>query len=319
MKKILLPSFLILTLGFLHSNLVAQEGAYVNVYGSFGLASGSTTGYYNTNVSGLGADAALDNYIIWSDYSQNLTMANGEFVAQSNEDLVKVNLGKGLNFGASFGYMFNDNFGAELGFNYLMGGKTSFTETYRDELDPNNVMETSFTGEIYATQFRINPMLVVSTDFMSLVPYAKFGVMIGIGTKINESYTDETTPDVSMVQKFDSKGGIAFGVNAVIGALYKFNKKTGLFLELSSTAMSYSPNTRTINEYTITTTVGQSVTTVNGLEDEAFPTRARVTDYVDSISETSTSPIDPTLSTLALKIKYPFSTLAFNLGVRFSF
>ena len=174
--------------------------AYVNVYGSFGLAASSVNNFITTNTMGSGA-AAYNSPIFWSDYTYNVSLSGTEVVEQSTENLVSLNLGKGLNFGASFGYMFNDYLGAELGLNYLIGGKTSYTEQYTNALDPANPEVTSFDGEISATQFRFNPMIVVSTDFMDFVPYAKFGVMIGIGTKISETYTDNTTPDVTIAQK----------------------------------------------------------------------------------------------------------------------
>ncbi len=320
MKKLLLSSLFILTMGFFATELFAQQGAYVNVYGSYGLAGSSVNNFQNTIVVGSGADAEITEFLPWLDYDANTTYdADLNAITQETSNLVSLNLGKGLNFGASFGYMFNDYLGAELGLNYLLSGKTSNMYKSTDSFDPNAPVVISYEGEISASQFRINPMIVVSTDFMDFVPYAKFGVMVGIGTKINETYTDKTTPDVTIVQKFESDGGIALGVNAVFGALYKLNKKTGIFLELSSTSMSYSPKTRTITDYTTTIVNGTSTSEVNELIDEAFPYSAKVTEYTDEITEYSTGSVDPTLSTLAMKIKYPFSTFGFNLGVRFSF
>ncbi len=311
MKKIFLP--LILVLGVFISTVSAQEGAYLNVYGSYGLAGASATNFVADGVMDVDSFAhQMTGMHEWMDYNGVMTLdGDGNFVLNSTTTTSKVNLGSGLNFGATFGYMFNDHIGAELGFGYFLGGKNTFSQEFKDETDPANVVTTTATGEIYANQFRINPMLVISTDFKDFVPYAKFGVVLGVGTKVMESYSDNKMFSAdNIVQNFESKGGLSVGITGVVGALYQLNKKTGIFLELATTSMSYAPKTRTLTDYTI-----------NG-DDALSPyvsTAAKETEYSDEVSSSSAEEFDPTLSTLSTKIKYPFSTFGINLGLRFSF
>lgn len=311
MKKIIIP--LILSFGFFLNTASAQEGAYLNVYGSFGMPGASTSDFYSDGVTEVDSNAyQVPGTYMWGDFSSKTSNINDEPVTNSTAKLVKINLGQGVNFGVAFGYMFNDHFGAELGLGYLLGSKNKYTQEYSNEFDPDNVTKASIGGEMYANQFRITPMLVVSTDFKDFVPYAKFGVVIGVGTKIYESYSDKKYFSADNIeQKFESSGGIAFGVSAVLGAVYQFNKKTGIFLELASTTMSYAPKERTLTAYTIN---GDDM-----LQPVKFPTSAKLTEYVDEISMSDVEPADPTQSTLKLKLKYPFSTFAINLGLRFSF
>ena len=313
MKKIITP--LVLSLVLIITGAKAQEGPYLNVYGSYGMPSGSMTDFTADGVEG-NADtltAQISGAFDYFDLDVKASTVNDEVVVNSTATTVKINLGKGLNFGVAFGYMFNDHVGAELGLGYLLGSKNKFTQTINDEIDPDNIANYTLNGEISANQFRINPSLVVSTDFKDFVPYAKFGVVLGVGTKITETYSDKKFTGADNVEQvFESTGGLAFGVSAVLGAVYQFNKKTGLFLEFASTTMSYAPKQRELTEYTVG---GDSY--MNNLTP--YQTSAKLTEYVDSIDENNIDPVDPTASTLALKLKYPFSTFAFNLGLRFSF
>ena len=103
---------------------------------------------------------------------------------------------------------------------------------------------------------------------------------------------------------------MSFGVTGVVGALYQLNKKTGIYLELATTSMSYAPKTRTLTEYTI-----------NGNDqlNQHIQTDTKETEYTDEVSFSDAEEVDRTLSTLSTKIKYPFSTFGINLGIRFSF
>src|SRR2546421_63968 len=47
----------------------------------------------------------------------------------STQELVVGSFGKGLNFGATIGYMMNENIGVELAFSYLSGGEYTFIDT----------------------------------------------------------------------------------------------------------------------------------------------------------------------------------------------
>jgi outer membrane protein W len=312
MKKII--TSLVLTIGLFSTNLMAQEGAYLNVFGAYALPAASTTSLLSDGVSGVDTFAvqtsgAYDWYNLSTTVSLN---SDGEIVTTSTYEQAKINLGKGINFGAAFGYMFNDHIGAELGLGYFLGSKSSFTQELINEIDPSNVETTTLMGEIYANQFRINPSLVISTDFKDFVPYAKFGVILGMGTKVVETYSDKKYNqfDDNIEQEFTSKGGIAFGVSASLGALYKINKKTGIYLELASTAMNYSPKTRELTAYTIN---GD-----NELNDYIY-LQTSETEYVKDLTFSDTSEDDPTQTTLAPQIKYPMSSFTLNLGIRFSF
>jgi hypothetical protein len=313
MKKIVLP--LILMIGLFIGNVSAQDGPYLTVYGAYALPMASSTALTQTITeasdsltAGPGGQSGMISF--YDEIMVTTTDGDGFPVTNGTTTTSKINLGKGLNFGAAFGYMFNDHVGAEIGFGYFLGSKNTFKQENRDEQDPANPVTTSISGDISAKQFRINPTLVVSTDFKDFVPYAKFGIILGVGTKVTENYSDlKVTNDVNVEQVYESKGGLAIGLNATIGALYAFNKKTGVFLELASTSMSYSPKKRVLTAYTID---GDDM-----LATGRFSLSSTETEYVKEVGHTDNDV--KTNSTLANRVKYPFSSFEIKLGLRFSF
>ncbi len=124
-------SILIFVITLTANNLSAQ-GLYVNANVGYGFMMSSQ------NLSVLG----------FYNYSSG---SNSETYEQVN-----VSLGKGVNVGAAFGYMFNNHLGAELGVSYLIGGKSNAKDTY---------MGGTTDYEIYSKMLRINPSLVIASGF----------------------------------------------------------------------------------------------------------------------------------------------------------
>ena len=97
--------FLIFVISLTTNNLFAQ-GAYVNANFGYGFMMSSQ------NI----------NYFSFYNFSAGNNSATLE--------QINVSLGKGVNAGATFGYMFNNHVGAELGISYLFGAKSKAMDTY---------------------------------------------------------------------------------------------------------------------------------------------------------------------------------------------
>ena len=80
----------------------------------------------------------------------------------STYEQVKVSLGKGFNIGGTFGYMFNENIGADLGLTFLMGGKSKAKDEYVGGT-------TDYT--LSAKMVRINPSLIIASGLKGINPY----------------------------------------------------------------------------------------------------------------------------------------------------
>jgi hypothetical protein len=269
--------FLIFVINLLSAPLLFAQGAYLNIN------SGYATSMSTQNLSGF------ENYTFDS-YSMKSEQINFSF-------------GKGLNFGADFGYMFNKNLGAEIGVSYLIGGNTISTRT-----QPNYTSEMTISSKM----LRINPSLVITSGFEKINPYAKFGLILGSGYVISSSNQESSgfSGQQSSYQSFKLSGGIAIGLTSGIGALYKINDKLSFFGELNMINLSYAPTKGIKTDFRI-----------DGVDMlPSLTTRQKETEYLDSFTLTSSNSNPPTSEpSKELKQKLPFGSFGLNLGLRVNF
>ena len=270
--------FLIFVINLLSAPLLFAQGAYLNIN------SGYATSMSTQNLSGF-ENSTFEFYL--NSYSLK-------------HEQIFFSFGKGLNFGADFGYMFNKNLGAEIGVSYLIGGNTISTLT-----QPNNSTEITVSSKM----LRINPSLVITSSFEKINPYAKFGLILGSGYVILSS-NQEISGQQSNSESIKLSGGIAIGLTSGIGALYKINDKLSFFGELNMINLSYGPTKGIKTDFRI-----------DGVDMlPSLTTRQKETEYLDSFTETSSNsnPQDSEPSK-KLKQKLPFGSFGLNLGLRVNF
>ena len=268
MKKLQLFKVLFMIAMFLFiTNNSNAQGAYVNLNVGYGACMGSGT------MEGL------------SNYSSG---QNSSTVEQ-----IYFSLGKGLNFGGTFGYMFNEHVGAELGLSYLLGGKTKAKSEYTD----------GTTDYILSSKmFRFIPSIVVAAGTEGVNPYAKFGLVIGTGA-VTMDYEDIDDGDIE-VRKMKLNGGVAFGINAAIGAIFELSESISLFGELNAINMSYAPKKGEITEATYNGT--------DVLPD--MTTSDKEVEFVDEVTYNYNSPPPDSQPSKELKYKLPFGSFGINFG-----
>ena len=273
--------FLIFVINLLSAPLLFAQGAYLNIN------SGYATSMSSQNLSGFENST-------YEFYSNSYSLKHEQII---------FSFGKGLNFGADFGYMFNKNLGAEIGVSYLIGGNTISTLT-----QPNNSTEITVSSKM----LRINPSLVITSGFEKINPYAKFGLILGSGYVILSSNQEISgfSGQQSNYQSIKLSGGIAIGLTSGIGALYKINDKLSFFGELNMINLSYGPTKGIKTDFRI-----------DGVDMlPSLTTRQKETEYLDSFTETSSNsnPQDSEPSK-KLKQKLPFGSFGLNLGLRVNF
>ncbi|WP_310555923.1 outer membrane beta-barrel protein [Flavobacterium sp.] len=280
MKKLFLGSATIVAILFSQGSIAqGEKGAYVNINAGYGLGNDS------------GEIVAYRWGII------NSTQINP---TTSKTELTKVALGKGLNVGATFGYMFNKYVGAELGVNYLLGGKTEGKQTELSG-DYSN-------SSISAKMLQIKPTLVIAGGFSKVNPYAKFGVLVGIASVINlESEQRSGTDILNSNLKFSGSSSIGF--HSGVGLLYSLNDKISLFGELNMVNLNYSPKKASYTEYSEN---GVNVLPLIDVADKEF-------EFVDSFTNDSSIPSNPAQPSKEVKATFNFGSLGLNIGMRYNF
>jgi opacity protein-like surface antigen len=232
--------------------------------------------------------------IAGSSFPDNLTIPSS---GGATHELVKGSLGKGLNLGAQLGYMFTDNIGLELGFNYLLGGGVKSTYTYMGSIADD-------ATDVYkATMMRVIPSIVISAGGETVMPYAKVGFALGVLGNMTDTYIENYNGQSSYRIQIDTyTGGMPRGVASALGVA-SGSGNILFFGEVSMINMSWSPDMKMMTKYE-----------VNGVDQLALmQSWQKETDYVD----TYTSPASVTgQPKKEMRFFMPMSSVGINLGVQ---
>jgi Outer membrane protein beta-barrel domain len=280
MKKLIL-SAAILALGTISVNAQIKQGAYASINLGYNMPNNANNAY---------------------SYADLFQFYNGtDNGTTSTFELVKLSLGKGLNFGGNFGYMFNKNIGAEIGVGYLMG-----SETEAKKVDNSGSTTGVETTTIKANQLQIKPSLIIAAGYEKINPYAKIGLVLGMG-KTLVNYSDVNTSNVEEYE-LEMKGGMMLGFRASAGLNFAINDKISFFTELTSINGNIKP---TEGEYTKYTVDGVNELPSLTYNDTHF-------EFVDENVDNGT----PTPDSVAQKAPRPTfsaSSIGLNVGMTFSF
>ena len=222
---------------------------------------------------------------------------------------VAFSLGKGVNLGATVGYMFNEHIGAELGLSYLIGGETASSYS-SSEISPFYSETVSIETLTSSKMLRIIPSLVLSAGGEKIKPYVKFGLVFGKGSVTEEtSYQDNSNGfSVSNSEIVKLSGGTALGLSSALGANISLSDNMCFFGELQMINMSYAPKTGELIE-----------SKVNGVNVLPTLTTAEIqTDFVDSYTSDNNN-YTPYLPSQELKQRLPFGSFGINVGLKISF
>lgn len=244
--------------------------------------------YVNTN-STYGFSLAPMN--ISANYSQNKI------------ESVRSSFGKGFDFGIGVGYHFSKNIATEIDFSYLIGGKVEFT----DASNPSTPKETE---KLQGRMFRIIPTLKF-TSGEKFKPYAKIGLVMGLGTTLKDESVNYYSTWLGTVDKYEEtvmfKGGMSIGMKGNVGVDYSLSDKLGIFAEVNFISQAWAPKKAETTRYVI-----------NG-EDKlsTMDVRDKETEFVDSYDPNAT--IAPNQPNKSLKLYLPFSSWGANIGIKISF
>lgn len=236
-------------------------------------------------------------------------------------DQINLSLGKGLCINGSVGYMINGNFGVELGLSYLLGGKTTSTQT-NEKTTTTQISKGEGITSIQASMVRISPSIIIASGMEGINPYAKFGMTLGFGSfNIENTNTSTNTimlpgiMDTTIINKtFNNRefsGGLAIGINATLGCSFTMSDNISIFGEFNMINMSYSPSMSEIKEYSINDVDKMSLLTT---------VAQKQTNYYESLEYSSTStPHTSDEPSQALKQSISFGSIGLNIGMKITF
>lgn len=262
--------FLLTLSGLLTSFGISAQGAYVSLNAGYG---------FNASSQNIGT-------IMYTNDGSNTTTFNQE----------DISFGKGFIFGGAAGYMFTGNLGVEVGFSSLTGDHTTLNSSFVKGTD---VVDFS------SSMIRFNPSIVLATGMKGINPYARFGVIIGMGSIIEtDKYTENPNSSTATMKL---NGGNAVGLTAALGAQIKLTGRISIFGELAMVNMSYAPTRGEITAYSF-----------NGIDKmSSLKPREILTDYVESYTVTANQTTPDNEPTKSLLQKFPFGSLGINIGLKY--
>jgi hypothetical protein len=216
--------------------------------------------------------------------------------------------GEGSNIGLRFGYNVSKNIGFELGTSYLFGRTLTTTSTASV---PNQ--EFNGTASTTVTMLQLSPEIVFrSTLKGKIVPYAKFGLLLGFNTLSEIDFTinqDMSFSSLITSGRLERKSDFDIGITSSLGANFFIAKQILLFAELNAINLSYQPESMSRTSYIVD---GEN-------ELSSFPTYENETVYLDRIEYNPNEPIDLNKPKEELSVSVPLSNIRFNLGLRVNF
>lgn len=218
---------------------------------------------------------------------ENQSLAGSVSMQYSYTTLTQ-SFGAGFKTGISGGYMFNKNFGVELGFSYLDGSTTTVSLVsyyYYNNLNYTNYIENvAMSG----TMFRMTPAFRFQYGEKKFKPYVVFGFIAALSesAKLVDTYSAQFPAKTGTFS-----GGKSFGFHGAIGTRFMFSEKVAAFIEFAVDYQNYAPQMLVYNN-------GNTVnynSTGGG--------------YIGGVGGGTATP----------PVYLPFSSLGVNAGIQFSF
>lgn len=222
-----------------------------------------------------------------------------------------ISLGQGFNMGVSFGNMFSENIGVEVGivsfFSDCLPYTDQQTEICKEEDDTiicscfHNIREDYF----YVHLFGYTASFILETEFKGVDIYAKFGLIAVHGVikhHIESSFFDEH-------KVWEYTGGLSLGIDASLGVnVMLLPDKLSVFGELNTVNVSYAPTKGELIKLDIEGKNRLHDITRHEKEIEFVDHYSYDEDYIPPDSEPRKE----------LKKYYPFSTFGLKLGFKYT-
>lgn len=196
--------------------------------------------------------------------------------------------------------MFNNQLGAEVEVDYLMGSKTKART-----IGSGGTLDQTLSSRM----IQIKPAFVLSAGYSKINPYAKFGAIIGSG-KITQEFDLQLSGKTEI--EAEAKGGIAFGFHAGVGLNFELTPKLSLSGELNMNNLSYAPEEGKLTKYSVDG-VDQLPTLDRSMKEYEY------TDNNPYVNVGGSGPTpDPNQPYRAPKTSYSYGTVGLNFGLKYS-
>lgn len=253
----------------------------------------------------FGADK---KYIV--NYDELTFAVSGDYIKEETYGKPE-SFGKGYVFQGAAGYVLNSNVSFEIGFNYLKSSEIIGQQIFHYYLyDEYN------TFRYHAVAFSTIPSFIISTNLWNLKPYISNGLMINY-FKFQSNFFDniEDYELIEYTKNFTTK--INLGYYFRFGIEKELEKNFSFYADLALSYLHFVPQKSNMIKF--------EIMNIDSLS--TLPIHDRVTEYTDSYitkylydeeNNEYYEYIDKNKPNRKLKIEYPFSGVAFNIGIKYA-
>lgn len=209
------------------------------------------------------------------------------------------------------GFVLNSNVCFELGINYLKSNEIMGQQIFHYYL-----YDEYCTYRYHAVAVSAIPSVIISTNLWNLKPYLSNGLMINY-FKFQSNFFDniEDYELIEYTKNFTTKINLGYYIR--LGIEKELEKNFSLYADLVLSYLHMVPQKSEMIKFEIMNNDSLSI----------LPIHDRVTDYTDSYitkylydeeNNEYYENIDKNKPNRELKIEYPFSGIAFNIGVKYA-
>ena len=291
MKKIITSFFLIIFL----SGASFAQGIYLRAGGGYGLP--------------IAASSFGEKTLYSQVYDGTKT------VNDNSTKIVTGSYGSGINFNFALGYKFNENFIFELNTQYLISNKIkTFDNVVYKSTNPLNLY-SNFNNRNSTTSAKallLNPSFIFSAGFGKAAPYGRFGFIVSSPKVSGESLSYNNGDGIdSTAKSWELTKGLTLGFQGAIGMNWKLSEKLDFYTEVNFLSMTYYAG-----EYNLTRDItSYDYTLIDNLPNMFLWNKKTI--YKKEFDPSSVNN-DMSKPQVALREAQPFSSLSFQVGIRFS-
>jgi len=225
--------------------------------------------------------------------------------------------GQGLSFGPGLGYQFSKHLSAEIDGSYLIGEWIN-NSNFENSAFQSTTIYKQLNYSNRSMMLRLIPSIKISAFPDDFTPYMKAGIVFGLlpsisGSSVEDDHYANTLPpnptssDTSFGKSYKYSGGTSIGGMAAIGVDIQCADWFYLYAEFVVIEQTWAPSQLVYSAWT-----------KDGTDQlPNLTTSQKQTNYVNSYTTTST--INTSVPSEALKAYQPFGSWGINIGVRFYF
>jgi hypothetical protein len=158
--------------------------------------------------------------------------------------------------------------------------------------------------------FQVNPSIELSTNIWRFTPYTRMGIIAGFGNvyrTYGNPYQNSTNGYIDEHTVWRYYGGTSIGYDAVLGVAYPLTRKFDLYTEACFNYIYDVPAYGQMTE--------QTINGVNNLNNDNTSQK----DEIFRSSYNKNEKVNPNNPTNASQIKFSFSNVEANVGIRIWF